>query len=133
MKKYLFIAASVLSLSFLSGCTDSVTDSVTGGSVGGETCVYTDSCDIRSSNLYTCANSSGGWYEIGSQRFSYTTSTTAAACAALEYCNGGTYCKASPADEDSMAVKFLTKAAENAHLKDSIDGMYKDLGKEMQQ
>ncbi|MCW9047226.1 MAG: hypothetical protein OQK46_04030 [Gammaproteobacteria bacterium] len=130
MKNYLLIAASVLGLGLLSGCTDSVTDSVTGG---GETCIFTDTCDIRSSDLYTCANSSGsGWYEVGSQTFSYTTSTTAAACAALEYCNGGSYCKTSPADEDSMAVKFLTKAAENAQLKNSIDDMYIDLGNEVQ-
>lgn len=126
MKNYLLILASVLGLGLLSGCSDSVTDALTGG----ETCLDTYFCSKDSSTLETCCSATSCSYRTGTQTFNCNgTSCSTAASDAAAFCTSKTAAKS----EMDLATQLGLEKASNIVLKKSIDDMYIDLGKEVQQ
>ncbi|MCW8934143.1 MAG: hypothetical protein OQK98_05415 [Gammaproteobacteria bacterium] len=125
MKNYLLIVASVLGLGLLSGCSDSVTDSITGGT----SCVDTYYCANDNSTMETCCSSSSCSYETGTRSFSCNgTDCYSAADSVATFCLSKTASKA----EFDLASKLGLEKADNIVLKKSIDDMYIDLGNEVQ-
>ena len=125
MKNYLLIVASVLGLGLLSGCSDSVTDSLTGGT----SCIDTYFCAKDSSTMQTCCSATSCSYETGTRSFSCNgTSCNTAANDVANFCLSKTSSKA----EIDLASKLGLEKADNIVLKKSIDDMYIDLGNEIQ-
>ena len=126
MKNYLLILASVLGLGLLSGCSDSVTDALTGG----EQCAPSIFCTKDNSTLDACCTTSSCRYVSATRTFSCNgTDCTSAAETAINFCSSKTSSKV----ESDLAKMLLLEKADNIVLKASIDEMYIDLGKEVQQ
>ena len=123
---------SVFSQIFACSATD-IAENVTEGLIGDDYCVDTYYCAANDSNLQTCCNyldSNSCYYETGSQTFNCNGSDcSSAAQAASDYCLGTTSTKS----EIDLATMLGLEKTKNIQLKQSIDEMYRDLGKELQE